>query len=135
MHYKLLGFSQRDSARYFAFERTQQGSASAAFTVVADLALARKFRIPLQDLPSLCSRLLEAGPADAPEASLVLTDADLQVHAAANLAAASVDQAKRELRSRRGALAAAARTAKNQPHADSADGLQAPLPPVEAGSP
>lgn len=114
MHYKLLGFSQNDSVRSYQFERILgNGATSAAFTVFADVALARKFRITLQELPSLCARLLESRAEDHPAGDLVLTDADLEVHAAANLSAAQEDQARRALRSRRGALAAAARTDKN----------------------
>ena len=113
MHYKMLGFSQNDSVRRFAFQRTGHGIAAAAFVVVADLAVARKFHITVQELPSICSRLLESISEDQPGATIVLTDAEFTVHAAANTAAAQVDQAKRALRSQRGAMAAAARTAHN----------------------
>jgi hypothetical protein len=114
MHYKLIGFSQNDSVRRYQFERILgNGATSAAFGVFADVAVARKLRITLQELPSLCARLLESRAEDQPAGDVFLTDADLQVHAAANLSVAKQEQAKRALRSRRGALAAAARTDKN----------------------
>jgi hypothetical protein len=37
---------------------------AALFTVIADVALARKLKVPLQDVPSLGVRLLEAGGDD-----------------------------------------------------------------------
>ena len=128
MHYKLLGFSQHDSVRRFAFERVLgNGASSAAFTVVADLALARKFLITVQELPSLCSRLLESQSEDAPGGTVVLTNADLEVHAAANLAVSRQEEAKRLLRSRRGALAAAGRKDQNAPpHDDIAAAVAVP---------
>lgn len=111
MHYKLIGFSQHDSVRSFMFEEVQgNGASSAAFTVVADLAAARKFRITLQELPALCSRLLASRADDQPAGIIILTDEDLKVHAAANVASAREEETKRLLRSRRAALAAAART-------------------------
>lgn len=113
MHYKLLGFSQKGSVRHFAFERVGMGIVSAVFTVAADIVTARRFKLALQDLPSLCSRLLETGGDDQPSGSLVLTEADMSVKAASNRVVAQEDEAKRALRSRRGALAAAARTDKN----------------------
>lgn len=121
MHYKLLGFSQSGSVRRFRFDRiVGDGTPSAAFTVLADITLVRKFQITLQELPSLCARILESRSDDQPAGTIVLTDADLQVQAAANLATAREDEAKRLLRSRRGALAAAARTEKNDELAHSA---------------
>jgi hypothetical protein len=115
MHYKLVGFSQDDSVRRYAFERIlRDGTSAAAFTVVANVALARKLRITLQELPSLCSRLLESGGDDQPAGTVFLTDADLEVHAAANRSVAQQDEAKRALRSRRNSLAAAAKNEKNQ---------------------
>ena len=110
MHYKLLGFTQSDSARRYVFERVGTEIVPAAFTVVVDLALARQFRISLQELPSACSRLLESGSDDQPGATVFLTDSHLTVHAAANLAAAQQEAAKRALRSHRGALAHAQRS-------------------------
>ena len=114
MHYKILGFSQSDSVRRYVFQRVLgNGTASAEYTVIADVALARKFRITLQELPSLCVRLLEARPEDSPSGTILLTDAEFSLHAAANLTTAQEDAAKRALQSRRRAIAAVARTQSN----------------------
>jgi hypothetical protein len=131
LHYKLLGFSQNDSVRRFKFERILgDGTSSGAFTVVADLALARNFRIMLQELPSLCSRILKSRSDDQPAGTIVLTDADLEVLAAANVATAHEEEAKRLLRSRRSAFAAAARTIKNNGLTDSAVAGNVAVPEV-----
>lgn len=113
MHYRLLGFSQNESVRRFVFQRVLGiGTLSAEYTVIADIALARTFRVTLQELPSVCSRLLEARPEDSPSGSIFLTDADLRVYAAATLSAAQQENARRALRSR-GAIATAERTEDN----------------------
>lgn len=108
MHYKLLGFTHNGSARHFVFQRVAGlGTVSVTFTVVADLTLARQFKMALQDLPSICSRLLETGADDQPGGTRFLTEADMRLYAEARLAAAQKDEAGRTLRSRRGTLAAA----------------------------
>lgn len=100
MHYKLLSFSQHDSVRHFVFQRVLgYGTTAAEYTVIADVALARTFGITLQELPSLCSRLLEARPDDSPAETILLTDADLKMHAA-NLSAAQQAEAKGKSRPR-----------------------------------
>jgi hypothetical protein len=114
MHYKLLGFSQHDCVRHFVFQRVLGcGTAAAEYTVAADVALARTFGISLQELPSLCSRLLEARPEDSPSDTISVTDADLKEHAAANLAAAQEREAKRAVGSRQGVIAAPGRIEDN----------------------
>lgn len=119
MHYKLLGFSQNDSVRRFVFQRVLgYGTSSGEYTVIADVALARTFGITLQELPSLCSRLLEERPESPPSGTILLTDADLSVHAAANLSAAQQGGAKGVLRSRRRAESAEEKPAEDTPSQD-----------------
>ena len=55
--FKLLGFSQQGNIRQFLFQRDDSGDRSVC-TVNADLALARKFNLAVQDLPLFCTRLL-----------------------------------------------------------------------------
>jgi hypothetical protein len=113
MHYKLLGFSQHNSVRHFVFQRVVgYGTTAAEYTVIADVALARTLGITLQELPSLCSRLLEARPEDSPSETILLTDANLRVHAA-NLSAAQKDEVKGAHRSRRVAVTAETRAEDN----------------------
>jgi hypothetical protein len=112
MHYKLLGFSHLGSVRQFFFERVANSVAPVRFTVLADLGMARKFKLSLQQLPSICARLLEATREDQPAGTLLLTEADMSTSAAENAAAAAENAARRAMRSQRGALAAASRTHK-----------------------
>ena len=112
MLYKLLGFSQKGTVRRYAFQRVGIDARPEVFAVDADMALARKYNVGLQELPGLCSRLLIATGEDGPSGPLSLTEAHLGVCAAANAAIAAEVAANKELRSRRGALANAAKKEK-----------------------
>ena len=104
MQYKLLGFSEIGAVRRFVFKKAGDPN-DPPYMVIADVALARKFNVPLQDLPSLCARLLEAG-GDSPEPrTLFVTDADLTVCAEANSAVAKEIADKKALRSNRSRMA------------------------------
>jgi hypothetical protein len=115
MHYKLLGFSQSGSVRRFSFQRVGINATPTPFTVLADIMLARKFKLALQELPSLCSRLLERGGEDQPAGTLSLTEADMSMCAHENEAAALKEAEKRAFRAYHGALARAASTGTDIP--------------------
>jgi hypothetical protein len=112
LYYKLVGFAHRGSVRQFFFERVANSVVPVRFTVLADVGMARKFNLSLQQLPSICARLLEGTGEDRPAGTLFLSEADMSVSAAENAAAAAEDAARRAMRSQRGALAAASRTHK-----------------------
>lgn len=57
-HFVLTGFSQQSDFRLFAFESVAKDHSRTPFTVRADLKLARRYGIHLQDLPMLCQDLL-----------------------------------------------------------------------------
>ena len=57
--FTLAGFTQRSDTRIFSFNHTGSDQVRRMFTVAADLTLARKYRIPLQELPLLCRAFLE----------------------------------------------------------------------------
>ena len=59
MVFKLMGFTNELSLRRFTFELVGSGPPR-TMVVVADMALVRKHKIPLQELPLLCLRLLES---------------------------------------------------------------------------
>lgn len=60
LEFILLGFSQNNNMRRFFFERTgAAGMAREQFTVDADMGLARRYKIAMQDLPLLCRRMLD----------------------------------------------------------------------------
>lgn len=63
MAFTLTGVTNKDNLRRFTFESANRGSPRTAVVVLADLALARKYGIPLQELPLLCLRFLENGTA------------------------------------------------------------------------
>ena len=100
MHYKLLGFSQNGSLRTFWFHRMGPlGAIPIPFTVLADTSVARQYNVPLQELPSLCSRLLNATSDDRPSGALTVGDADLSIYAAEMEAARADTEAARKRRS------------------------------------
>jgi len=59
MLFVLRGFSEATGCRVFAFEGIAADRTRAAFTVKADLALARRYGIRLQELPLLCRGVLD----------------------------------------------------------------------------
>jgi hypothetical protein len=107
--FKLLGFSQQGNIRQFLFQRDDSGERSVC-TVQADLALARKFNLAVQDLPLFCTRLLQTEADAQPVKSLSLSEAQMRIHSAENQALRELDAEKSALRSRRSALAAEARS-------------------------
>jgi len=104
VHYKLLGFSQRGTLRVFSFERIQNSIPPVSFSVSADLSIARRYHLTLQELPGLCSRLLESGAEDQASAALSLSEEEMQKHALGTAKAAADIAAARALRSRRGVV-------------------------------
>ena len=98
MQFILTGFSQEPGARVFAFEGVLEDRSRATFTVRADLALALKHGIPLQDLPLLCRGVLEKQYEGRPERSFAFTEEDMRFFRealAARTAAAKVRKAAR----------------------------------------
>ncbi|MDX2153716.1 MAG: hypothetical protein SFV54_23435 [Bryobacteraceae bacterium] len=58
MQFTLIGFQQANSVRRFAFESVAEDRSRHTVVVSADLAVARRYQIQIQDLPLLCRRLL-----------------------------------------------------------------------------
>jgi len=77
MKFVLRGFRQVTTFRVFTFESLATERPRSLFTVQADLALARRYGIPLQDLPLLCRSVLERIPVDGSERSFSFTEADM----------------------------------------------------------
>lgn len=80
MGFILLGFSQEDNVRHFAFQRIAADGTRTGFTVHADLLLARQFNIKLQDLPLMCRQMLDSRPDPADAAKLTVTADDMRIH-------------------------------------------------------
>lgn len=60
MEFVLTGFRQFETFRRFYFEAVGAGRDRKQVAVDADLDLMRRHRIPLQELPLLCRRLLDS---------------------------------------------------------------------------
>ena len=83
MHFKLLGFSQKDNLRTFWFHRIGPlGAAPVPFSVLADTCVARQHNVPLQELPSLCTRLLNATGEQGRADALTVGEADIRLYSA-----------------------------------------------------
>ena len=124
MHYTLLGFTQQGSIRRFSFQRVSGPNERVRFDVSADLTLARKWNISVQQLPALCTALLQTEAAIGPAAGLSLTEADLSAAALTNEAAAAERAEVQAARSRRAALSSRSVAARSNPPADA--GLSEP---------
>lgn len=81
VEFVLTGFSQENNIRRYTFQALPAGNHKPAgtikkeWTVSADLSLMRKHKIPLQELPLLCKRLVEAQAGDAKPADAKHGDA------------------------------------------------------------
>jgi hypothetical protein len=81
MTFLLTGFRHDANVRQFAFEAVGPGKARHAFTVGVDLSVARKCRVPLQDLPRLCCGVLENRTDGDPVTVFTLTEEQVQNYA------------------------------------------------------
>jgi hypothetical protein len=79
MVFILLGFSQEDNIRHYSFERIAADGKRTEFTVHADLPLARKFNIKLQELPLMCRQILAAQP-EGEDENVIVTADHLRLH-------------------------------------------------------
>ena len=57
---RYVGFEQAQGIRSYKFERNRAGEDTEALIVTTDLALFTRHRVPIQEGPALCMRLLEA---------------------------------------------------------------------------
>jgi len=74
MSFTLAGFDEGEGLRRFAFERVGAGNATTRVVVRADVSLARKHNIRLQELPLICARLLQSLGTDPPAGPITLTE-------------------------------------------------------------
>jgi hypothetical protein len=87
MIFAFTGFSQQGSDRVFSFELLPRIAGNVAYQVTADVTLARKYHITLQELPILCRTILE-GKIPTDGSHLVTYSAeDMLAHATARDAA------------------------------------------------
>ena len=70
----LVGFRENANIRAFVFNCVQPNHSKTQVVVSADVSLARRYKIALQELPLICKRLLESTPGDNVEAAITLTE-------------------------------------------------------------
>ena len=92
MQYILKGFSHELGFRVFTFE-TMNDPMRTAYSVKADLALARKHGIRVQELPLLCRTLLELRTQHNSEHAYTFSEAEMREHE--NLCAARMAEAQK----------------------------------------
>lgn len=81
MAFILLGFSQEDTVRHFAFERIGADGTRGQFKVDADLRMVKEFNIKVQELPLICRRMLESQPVEMEAQDLTLTEDNMRLFA------------------------------------------------------
>ena len=96
MAFTLTGVTNADNVRRFTFELAGSGPPRTAVIVFADLALVRKYDIPLQELPLLCLRFLEDGKA-AGGGSVAFSEQEMIEYAKGRTLAKELAEQKRRL--------------------------------------
>jgi len=94
MSFTLTGVTNGPSLRRFRFELTGRGSPRTTVIVVAEMALVRKYEIPLQELPLLCLRLLD-GWMSGVSGTLVFAEKEMIEYANRRQAAKNLAEQKR----------------------------------------
>ena len=96
MDFIFNGFQQDQNVRRFAFHGIASDRTHTEFTVGADLMLARKYHIALQDLPLLCRRLLEELAAEDVNRAVMFTEDNMRLHAKNREAARDLAASRRK---------------------------------------
>lgn len=96
LQFVLTGFSQDLAFRVFAFERMGLDRVRTKYAVKADLALVRRYGIPVQELPLLCRNLLvRSDNGEESEHTLTFTEDDMCMHAKDRATAREIAAQKR----------------------------------------
>lgn len=99
MHFVLTGFTPDNGFRVFNFEGILEDRSRVRFTVRADLGLAQRYGILIQDLPLLCRVLLEQR--DESDSARALIFSEEKMRTDANDRAAERETAKMKKAARR----------------------------------
>lgn len=94
VQYVLAGFTHSTGFRVFAFEGVADDWVRTTYSVRADLALARKYGIRVQELPLLCRAVLEQRSESDDQRAFTLTESDMTLHA--NLVSAAIESHRRK---------------------------------------
>ena len=82
IQYVLTGFTQDSGCRVFAFARVAEDRTRTEFTVRADLALSRRYLIPMQELPLLCRNFLARREDLAHTRAVIFSEEEMRLYAA-----------------------------------------------------
>jgi hypothetical protein len=74
VQYQFAGFQDAAGVRQFAFDRIADDRSRTRVVVTADMTLARKYDIRMQELPLLCRRLLDEPGAEQAGRPICLTE-------------------------------------------------------------
>lgn len=88
----LSGFRQFENVRRYFYDTDGPAQKRERFSVDADMDLVRRYRIPLQELPLLCRRLLEGR---AKLETIIFTEKEMMKYADAREAATAAQLLKR----------------------------------------
>ena len=91
----MTGFRQNGHLRHLSFQMIAADRSRKEVTVQTDVDLLRKYKIPLQELPLLCTRFLAANPERLTAHLLLFTEQDMQTHAGVRSAALAAQQEKK----------------------------------------
>ena len=80
MDYVLMDFQQEANVRHYAFQGTTEDDQRFNFVVNVDLDIVFKHRIPIQEIPLLCRRLLEQEPVSEQSRKLTFTEEHMRAH-------------------------------------------------------
>jgi hypothetical protein len=94
MQYILTGFTHDAGSRVFAFESIGEDRIRTAYSVRADLALAGKYGIRVQELPLLCRNILEQRDGTDVQRTFTYTEAAMCLRASARAAEAAEQKKK-----------------------------------------
>jgi hypothetical protein len=79
--YVLLEFQQQKNMRLYSFQGRAPENKRLDFVVEVDLGLLFRYRIPMQSVPLLCRRLLEAKPVLEQARRIVFGEGDMRAFA------------------------------------------------------
>jgi hypothetical protein len=96
MEFVLTGLRQLGNVRHLTFQMIAADRTRKEVAVEADVDLLRKYSIPLQELPLLCTRFLGANLDRLPATLLAFTEEDMQLHAGVRAAAAAAAKEKKK---------------------------------------
>jgi hypothetical protein len=96
MEFVLTGFSQDNNMRRYTFAGVAADRSRTVYTVDADLALVRKHRIAVQELPLLCRCLLDEVGESAVTHTLIFTEEKMLGYADRRAAAQLEAEQKRK---------------------------------------